>query len=219
MKDEKEIKTVNDEETAPEMEVVSRRLFLTNAAIAGLSVGALGMNLPVETAEAATKPMQPEADTGKDYPMAKPNAKTEKDFRMGLIGPAMLSLLTSQIAVDKATNAAAKEFANFELREAIGVTAVLKSLNTPVPPMDAMSRNILNQIKTAPKGAAFDKAYIKAQLANHEFLRDLATSYLANSSSSKGMAEMHVRNLATITLGAFKEHVVHCKNIKRALGA
>lgn len=188
----------------------NRRTFLTRAAVAGLGATVLGLT---KATQAATAPKQPEADTGHDYPMAKPTAKVEKQFRMGVIGPAKLSLLTSQIAVDKATNPSVKEFANFELREAIGVTTVLKELKTPVPDLNAMQRGILKQLQDAPAGAAFDKAYVKAQLANHEFLRDLATSYLQNSMGRTSMAEMHTRHLATLTLGAFKEHVVHCKNL------
>lgn len=196
--------------------VVNRRAFLTRLAATGLGAAAFGL---VRTTQAANAPKQPEADTGHDYPMPTPHARTEAQFRLGVIGPAMLSLLTSRIAVDKATNAAAKEFANFELREAIAVTTVLKSLNTPVPPMDAKSRAILQKIKTTPPGEAFDKAYITAQLANHEFLRDLAENYLKNSAGHTGMAEMHGRHLATLSLATFKEHVVHTKNILHAMGA
>ena len=115
-------------------------------AVAGLGVSVLGL---VASVQAATTPQQPEAETGRDYPMVTPNAKTEKQFRMGVIGPAMLSLVASQIAVDKTTNPEAKEFANFELREAIAVTTVLKSLNTLVPAMDATARAILAKIKAA----------------------------------------------------------------------
>ena len=161
-------------------------------------------------------PNQPEADNGHDYTMPDPNAKTEKDFRMGVIGPATLSKATSEIAVDKAVNAQAKEFANFELREAIGVLTVLKALKTPVPPMDAKAKETLEKIKSA-EGVDFDKAYIQAQLENHEFLRDLATVYLKNSAHATSMAEMHGRNYATLTLGAFKEHVVLCKDVLKQL--
>ena len=194
----------------------SRRIFLGRVAAAGLGLAALRL---MPSAEAATMPKQPEADTGHDYPMAKPKAITEKDFRKLLIGPATLSLLTSQIAVDKATDAATKEFANFELREAIGVTTVLKDMKTLTPPMNATARAILKKIQDTPKGEAFDKAYIKAQLANHEYLRDMANSYLANSVNHKSMAEKHGRHLATLALGLFKEHVVHCKKISQALQA
>lgn len=192
---------------------LSRRGLLTGAAVAGLGVAAMGL---AQIAQASDTPKQPEADTGHDYPMPAPHAKTEKDFRMGVIGPATLSHLTSMIAVDRATDPAAKEFANFELREAIGVLAVLKDMGTPTPPMDATAKATLAKIKAA-QGAAFDKAYITAQLANHEFLRDLADGYLKNSAGHTSMAEKHGRHMATLTLGVFKEHVVHTKNILKTL--
>lgn len=217
--------TPDEKSRANSADAVSRRGMLTRMATTGLGVAALGWAATAPTASAqqqpgvARVPQQPEADTGRDYPMPTPNARTEQEFRMGVIGPAMLSLETSQLAVPATTDAASKEFANFELREAIAVTTVLKSLKTPVPPMDAAARATLQKIKTAPRGAAFDKAYITAQLANHEFLRDLAESYLKNSAGSTSMAEMHGRHLATLALSTFKEHVVHTKNILRTMGA
>ena len=210
----KEIGMIGVDKTTPVSS--SRRTFLTRMAVAGLGVSVLGL---VASVQAATTPQQPKAETGRSYPMVTPNAKTEEQFRMGVIGPAMLSLMVSQIAVDKATNPEAKEFANFELREAIAVTTVLKSLNTSVPAMDATASATLAKIKAASKGAAFDKAYITAQLANHEFLRDLTESYLKNSAGRTSMAEMQGRNLATLALSTFKEHVVLCKNISQALQA
>lgn len=197
-------------ETIATPEALNRRTLLSRVALAGAGLAALRL-LP-SSAQAAMMPKQPEADTGHNYPMAKPSARTEADFRKGVMGPAMLSLMASQIAVDKATSPAALEFANFELREAIGVTTVLKEMKTPVPPMNAAAKATLAKIKNTPKGAEFDQVYMTAQLANHEFLRDLANSYLANSKGHTSMAEMHGRHLATLALGTFKEHVVHCKH-------
>jgi len=196
-------------------EAGTRRAFLSRLAAAGVGAAALGL---AASAQAATKPKQPAADTGHDYPMPAPHAMTEKQFRMGVVGPATLSHLVSEMAVDRATDPAVKEFANFELREAIGVLTVLESLNTPVPPLDAKAKATLAKIQSS-QGAAFDKAYITAQLANHEFLRDLAATYLKNSAGHTSMAELHGRNLATLALGTFKEHVVHCKDISAALQA
>ena len=193
----------------------SRRTFLSRIAAAGLGTAALGLAASVQ---AATKPEQPQADTGHNYPMAKPHAMTAKQFYMGVIGPATLSKITSEIAVDKASNAHAKEFANFELREAIAVTTVLTEMGTPTPPMNAVGKAILAKLKSSD-GAAFDKAYIMAQLSNHEFLRDLASTYLANSNGHTGMEEMHGRHLALLTLNEFKEHVVITKNISSELQA
>lgn len=146
-----------------------------------------------------------------------PNASNEKAFRMGVIGPAELSLATSQIAASKASNKNAKEFAGFELTEAIAVTGVLKDLGTPVPPMDAKAKATLAKIKNTPAGPEFDKAYISAQLENHEFLRDLAASYISKGKLA-GAAENQGRHLATLSLAVFKEHVAITKRILGELG-
>ena len=194
---------------------VSRRNFLSRVAVAGLGAAALGL---AASAQAATKPQQPQAETGHNYPMPKPHAMTAQQFYMGVIGPATLSKITSEIAVDKASNAHAKEFANFELREAIAVTTVLAEMGIPTPPMNATGKAILAKLKSSD-GTAFDKAYIMAQLSNHEFLRDLATTYLANSQGHTGMAETHGRHVAMLTLNEFKEHVVLTKQISSELQA
>ena len=136
---------------------------------------------------------------------------------MGVIGPAMLSLVTSQLAVDKAKDPQAKEFANFELREAIAVTTVLRELRTPTPAPDANARATRAKIEAARAGDEFDREYMTAQLANHEFLRDLAASYLTNSAGASSMPEMHGRHLATLAQSTFKEHVVLAKRISQAL--
>lgn len=202
------------EAASPTSNPISRRTLLTRMAVAGLGASALGL---AATVEAAENPQQPEAETGSSYTMAAPDAQTEEQFRVGVMGPAMLSLATSKIAVDKATDPDTKEFANFELREAIAVTTVLESLDTPVPPMNAEARTTLAKIESTPKSAEFDTVYITAQLANHEFLRDLAESYLLNAAGKDSAAEMHGQHLATLALSTFKEHVVHCKTISQAL--
>jgi putative membrane protein len=151
-------------------------------------------------------------------PLAKP--KNEMEFRMGVIGPAELSLVTSEIAVERATRADAKEFAGFELEEAMTVTAVLKELGTPVPEMDAKAKATLEKIKNAAKGTAFDQAYITAQLENHEHLRDWAMAYLSGSVPDKSnMAEDQGRHLAMLALATFKEHVAITMRISKELKA
>ena len=169
-----------------------RRVFLTRLTAAGVGVGVLGLGVTVQAGGMG----------------AMKSGLTEKDFRLGVIGPAELSLATSQIAVQKATNANAREFARFELREAIAVTTVLRELKTPVPPMDAKARATLAQIQATPPGLDFDKLYITAQHENHVFLRDLATAYLKNTTPNEPtFAEQQGRHLATLALNQFTEHV------------
>lgn len=146
--------------------------------------------------------------------------RTHQQFEMGVFGPAQLSLVTSQIAVDRARKADAREFAGFELTEAIAVTTVLKQLGNAPPPMDAKAQTTLEKIRSAPAGQAFDQAYIDAQYENHVFLRDLATAYLANSpADSSDMGEMHGRHLATLALATFKEHTMITQRIAGELRA
>lgn len=197
---------------------LGRRLFFKSIALTGAGFAIAGLTDKAQAQQVPQQPDQPEADSGHDYPMASPNAQTEADFRNGVIGPAMLSLATSQIAVTKATNAKALEFAKFELREAIGVTTVLKEMGTQVPPMDANAKATLEKIKSAAKGVAFDKEYIKAQMANHEFLRDLAAGYIKNAKGKTAMLEVHGRHFAMLTLGQFKDHVVLTKDVMQMLG-
>jgi putative membrane protein len=78
----------------------------------------------------------------------------------------------------------------------------------------------LAKIKNAANGAAFDQAYIAAQLENHEHLRDWAMAYLSNSVPDKSKtAEDHGRHLAMLALAAFKEHVAITKRISKELKA
>ncbi|GAB4044333.1 DUF4142 domain-containing protein [Spirosoma jeollabukense] len=190
-------------ETTPRRDFFKKTVTGTLALSAGMPL--MASLLPSLTAQAAI----PLEDS--------PTAANEKEFRQGVIGPAELSLVTSQIAVSKATNKYAKEFAGFELEEAKAVTSVLKDLGTPVPAMNAKAQATLTKIKTTT-GAAFDKAYIQAQLENHEFLRDLAQDYLKNSMGKTSPAESQTRHLATLALAVFKEHVALTKQILGQLG-
>ena len=199
---------MNDNEINPRRDFIKKSV--TGAVAIGAGMSATAALLESFPAEAA--------DTSNFSP-DEPVAHNEKEFRMGVIGPAELSLVTSQIAVTKCSQKNAKEFAGFEKTEAIAVTGVLKDLNTPVPPMNAKAKATLAKIKSAPEGKAFDTAYIQAQLENHEFLRDLAESYLKNGAGKPGAAENQTRHLATLALAVFKEHVAITTRILGELNA
>ena len=152
-------------------------------------------------------------------PMNFAEVKTAPQFFMGVLGPAELSLSASQIAVEKAAQKDAHEFAGFELGEAVTVNMVLKDLGTMAPAMDAKALATVDRMKTAAKGEAFDRAYIAFQLDNHEFLRDLADAYLHNSAAASDPMEKQGRHLAMLMLAVFKEHTAICKRINAELKA
>ncbi|WP_407572681.1 twin-arginine translocation signal domain-containing protein [Deinococcus altitudinis] len=186
----------------PTAKVNDRRTFLGKLTAAGLGVGLLGLSGTTSAAE-----------------MMK-TGLTEKDFRLGVVGPATLSRIISQLAVLRATQADAREFARFELREAIAVTTVLRELKTPTPPMDAKAKAILAKIHGAAPGHDFDLAYITAQHDSHIFLRDLATAYLKNTTPREpAFAEQQGRHLATLALNQFTEHVELTARILKELQA
>lgn len=187
-----------------------RRNFIKKSFLSTVAVGAGISFLTPSTQSFATS-----EDDGK----SGPDAKNEKEFRMGVIGPAELSLAISKIATEKASQKNAKEFAGFELTEAIAVTTVLKDMGTPIPPMDAKGKTILEKMKNTSSGNEFDKAYIKAQLETHEFLRDLAQDYLSNSKGKNSPSESHGRHLATLALSNFKEHIAMTQRILGELDA
>ena len=197
------------------MNDTNRREFLKTsvkgAAVLGVGLSSLSL---LTTAQAAAD----KADVS--MPGDKKPVTNEELLRLAIIGPAELSLVTSQLAVEKATNKNTKEFAGFELTEAIAVTTVLKELGTPVPTPDAKAKATLEKLKSADKGVAFDEAYITAQLENHEFLRDTAADYLKRTEGLKdSKAEQQTQHLATMALATFKEHVAITKRISGELKA
>lgn len=151
--------------------------------------------------------------------VAPADIKMATQFYAAVIPRAEMSLSTSQIGVEKATHRDAHEFAGFELGEAITVNMVLKDILVTVPPRDKSAETALVEKMTADKGAAFDRAYIAFQLENHEFLRDLADGFLANSAGATDPAEKQGRHLGTLMLAVFKEHVAICKRISAELKA
>ena len=151
-------------------------------------------------------------------PSSQRDVKMAAQFYSAVIPRAEMSLSTSQLGVERVTNRDAHEFAGFELGEAITVNMVLKDILTGAPSMDKSAETALvEKMKGTPKGSAFDRAYIAFQLENHEYLRDLADAYLANSAGASDPAEKQGRHLAALMLAVFKEHTAICKRITAEL--
>ncbi|MBO9727105.1 MAG: DUF4142 domain-containing protein [Chitinophaga sp.] len=139
----------------------------------------------------------------------------EKQLREGIMPRAQLSKAACEIALEKTTNESVKQFAGWELMEATTVIKVLEDVGTKTTPIAPDAAAFLNKLKSLT-GAEFDKAYMQAELSNHEFLRDLAKQFIDGYDEQvTGKEEIgHVANLA---LFAFTEHVGLCKNILASL--
>lgn len=133
--------------------------------------------------------------------------KTVHDFAAQVIGRADLSRAASEVAVQKAARADAREFAGFELMEAKIVIEQLEELGTAVPTMGADTQAALHGIVDSRQGNAFDTAYISAEYENHAFLRDLAGAYLKQADkNSTDVTERLGQQLANVAFFAFTEH-------------
>lgn len=190
--------------------MMNRRSILTGVAALGAAPIILSQ-MKVSTAAAAVPKVGPMADPA--------GVKIAADFFKAVIPRAEISLVTSQMAVDMARNANAKEFAGFELGEAITVDMVIKDMGITSPALGNDATGLFASLKSAGESTEFDRTYIAFQLANHEYLRNLADGYLHNTVASPDVTEKHGRHLASLMLAVFKEHTAICKRLSGEVGA
>jgi len=89
---------------------------------------------------------------------------TEENFRNGVMPRAQLSIQASQLAVEKATQSNAKEFAGFELEEAIAVVKVLTDAGTMAPRIP--STNTSRSANASTAKSATDTVFSNSSPAN-----------------------------------------------------
>ena len=109
------------------------------------------------------------------------------------------SLKTSQLALTKASNAEVKMFAKFEAAELETMGKILKEMGTPAPVEDKEGKDVLAKL-TSLNGAAFDKAFMQAQVDTHLKLKE-AVSALMKASTDK-----HVQHVTSLALATIQEH-------------
>jgi len=137
-----------------------------------------------------------------------------------------LSLATSRVAAEKASDPMVKEFAKWEIAEQETIADILKSMETDgkaegalKPPsqdevekmLDAEGKASLEKVKAA-NGAEFDKAYVAAQLDGHKKLLVIQEDYL-----KVGQNREHL-SVTKLARGQIKEHVDHLDMLKSKLG-
>jgi len=198
----------------PLNESTPRRNFLTNSVRGSLALG-LGMSSLASLLQSFTF----KEDESGLLVQGAGSITTEAQFRAAVAPLAQMSLMSSQVATTQATNKYAKQFAGFELAEMNGMMSILKDLGTTPPPLDAKAQGMLDQLKAA-KGAAFDKAYIAAQIQSHQQLNTLTSGYLASAApGASNMMEKHGRHIATLASVAIKEHLAITQQISGILGS
>jgi predicted outer membrane protein len=166
----------------------------------------IALSLPVTISVAAENTA---AETGK----MTTSPKNEMDFRASIAGPGTLSLMTSKIAQDKATNAEVREFAQFEVDEQQTISKILKELKTPDPVLTDEDKAVLEKLKNTEKGAAFDEAYLQAQHDTHQKLEKITGNFVNNSEMGDNPAENEARHIAMLAHSTIKSHVIMSKKM------
>lgn len=132
-----------------------------------------------------------------------------------------LSLATSRVALESATDSMVKMFAKFEVAEQETIADILMSmtmekavgaLKVPSDPeveamLDPAGKDMLAKLKGL-KRAEFDKAYVTGQLEGHRKLLTIQEDYLKVGSNREHL------NTAKIARGMIREHIAHLEMLK-----
>lgn len=156
-------------------------------------------------------------------PMGEAEKKHAADTKM--VGG--LSLATSRVALEKASDAMAKEFAKWEVAEQETIADILKTMESGGmkaegalhPPSEAEVEGMLDaegKAKLADlqgmDGPAFDKAYVTAQLEGHKKLLAIQEDYL-----KAGQNREHL-SVTKLARGQIKEHIDHLTMMQSKMG-
>jgi len=137
-----------------------------------------------------------------------------------------LSLATSRVAEEKASDAMVKAFAKWEVAEQETIADILKSMEGTgkaegalKPPttaqveamLDAEGKASLEKLKGL-SGADFDKVYVTAQLDGHKKLLTIQEDYL-----KAGQNREHL-SVTKLARGQITEHIEHLEMLKTKIG-
>jgi putative membrane protein len=120
-----------------------------------------------------------------------------------------VALMSSQLAQSKASNAKVKKFAGFEVEEQTGIKTILTEVSGMSPPPPPPADQAAMQKLQSASGAAFDRAYLAAQLDGHRRLLTVQETYLSQG------RDPHHRHIAMLARGRILEHIQDVQDLQR----
>lgn len=150
--------------------------------------------------------------------MAADASKMSNDFVQKAAMTDKFEIESSQLALEKSSNAKVKGFAQqmiddhtkstSDLKAALGDSEVDPALTDK--PLDAKHAKILSNLK-ASKGKKFDEAYLSAQKDGHKQAVDLFSKY------AKHGDETSLKDFASKTLPVIEGHKNHVSKLKASM--
>ena len=120
-----------------------------------------------------------------------------------------VSLQTSQVASEKATDPMVKEFAMLEVGEQAAVASVLSATETgaqpPEMPEDQMA--MVTQMTDMEAGAEFDRMYIEGQIDGHNQLLEIQRSIAADTEPTVEVVTARLAEQAIMSHLAMLAHI------------
>jgi putative membrane protein len=171
--------------------------------IGTLAVAALGIGLSFGSALAVQQ---------SSPPTAARMSRADRNFIMAAARGGMAEVKLSQLAADRATNDAVKQFAqrivqdHGKANDELAQLAQQKGLTMPKD-MDATHQKVMTQLSQL-SGAAFDRAYMQNMVKDHE---KVVAAF--EREASRG-ADPDVRAWATKTLPTLREHLQMARGIQ-----
>lgn len=118
--------------------------------------------------------------------------------------------LSSQLAVERAESEAVRTFAELEVAEQEAVAAAFGATGAEIPLREDHAA-LMEQLQAA-EGAAFDTAYVDAQIAGHQELRGIHSDYAENGEDPMA------RGASMVGVTSIDSHLVILNSIRQQLG-
>ena len=147
--------------------------------------------------------------------MAFGSAEVQHANNTGAVGA--VALQTSRLALDKASDAKVRSFAQSEVMEQETISRILmehaQSLGQRLPPPtpDPRMAPMIAALQRAPRGAAFDREYVRGQIQGHETLLRIQEDYLRSPQN------MHQKHVAMLARGQIMDHLKALRDMEGQL--
>lgn len=155
---------------------------------------------------------------------ASPRAPTtpigSDDYKRMTLAAGTLAKQTSELAAQKAGNPKIKQFAGFEVAEQTAIAQVLNSQQNPAAvALDDRRAAVLRDLQGA-SGAAFDKAYIAAQIEGHSELLGIQDAFLkGKGQDTASLLASDTAHVATLAKAVIEMHLAMLKDLNDMLRA